>query len=164
MPAMKLPHQAEHKQLNYFKILLLNRKLMFQEQKWQLKQLIKIQAQSQNTIIINGQSQATLVNNLSNECEMQDYVQLFFSKSQAGQNVNGQTKTNQNSVIIINNLGESKTDTFSQFVMDMESTGTMFLNQSKKYFQQLLINRQKLLLENKNKILCEAYESEIQRF
>ncbi|CAD8136527.1 unnamed protein product [Paramecium octaurelia] len=53
-------------------------------------------------------SQAGLVNTIVADNEMQDYVTLFYSKSQAGQNGSGQTKTNQDSVIATNNLGGIK--------------------------------------------------------
>ncbi|CAD8101873.1 unnamed protein product [Paramecium sonneborni] len=65
----------------------------------------------QQLIMLHGRStsQAALVNsNGTEDDELQDFVQLFLSKSQAGQNGNKQTKTNQDSVIISNNFGGIK--------------------------------------------------------
>ncbi|CAK95219.1 unnamed protein product (macronuclear) [Paramecium tetraurelia] len=65
----------------------------------------------QQVIMLHGRStsQAALVNsNVTEDDELQDFVQLFLSKTQAGQNGNKQTKTNQDSIIISNNFGGIK--------------------------------------------------------
>ncbi|CAD8046750.1 unnamed protein product [Paramecium primaurelia] len=74
-----------------------------------IEQDIKTKASNQ-IVMLHGRStsQATLVNTFILDNEMQDYVNLFYSKSQAGQNGQGQTKTNQDSIIVTNNLGGIK--------------------------------------------------------
>ncbi|CAD8104164.1 unnamed protein product [Paramecium sonneborni] len=73
-----------------------------------IEQDIKIKPRMPSQVIMlhgRSTSQAALVNsNPTENEESQDYVQLFLSKSQAGQNGNKQTKTNQDSVIISNNF------------------------------------------------------------
>ncbi|CAD8054111.1 unnamed protein product [Paramecium sonneborni] len=74
-----------------------------------IDQEIKPKASNQ-MVMLHGRStsQATLVNTFVLDDQMQDYVNLFYSKSQPGQNGSGQTKTNQDSVIVTNNLGGIK--------------------------------------------------------
>ncbi|CAK70224.1 unnamed protein product (macronuclear) [Paramecium tetraurelia] len=111
----------------------------------------------QQMVMLLGRStsQATLVNNLTNECEMQDYVQLFFSKShsyklrsQAGQNGNGQKKTNYDSVVITNNLGGVK----NEYIFSVCDGHGVYGH----YFIKNFIGKQE-------QDISEAYESEIQK-
>ncbi|CAD8046847.1 unnamed protein product [Paramecium sonneborni] len=62
---------------------------------------------SSQMVMLHGRSssQATLVNTFVLDDQMQDYVNLYYSKSQPGQNGQGQAKTNQDSIIVTNNLG-----------------------------------------------------------
>ncbi|CAD8139670.1 unnamed protein product [Paramecium octaurelia] len=119
----------------------------------------------QQMVMLHGRStsQATLVNNQTNEYEMQDYVQLFFSKSQAGQNGNGQTKTNQDSVIITNNLGGIK-NRYIFSVCDGHGVYGHYVSQLVKRVLPTIIDQQiKTFIGKQEQDISENYEQEIHK-